>query len=263
MLQKKQTAISLANRYEHEGDSAPRKAVQRRRAHRPEVQVQKPRGGTAMRTKRLLCLGMWALGAGAFVAVSPVRLSGQQNNAAVRIDNNDIGGVVTSAKGPEAGVWVIAETTVLPTKFAKVVVTTQSDDGPERAHLVYEQNSSQRKSGLLPARVRPSLSEALPDQNVRTPGFPCSTRRPASLRSSRGEAFRPKAMSRLFAGRFKLSGRVERDFLRLTIAVIGRTGRWKRDSAFDSQNIAFTYRYKYLLFASSAFARVDMEYSLL
>ena len=31
--------------------------------------------------------------------------------AAVRIDNDDIGGVVTSAKGPEAGVWVIAETT--------------------------------------------------------------------------------------------------------------------------------------------------------
>jgi hypothetical protein len=41
----------------------------------------------------------------------------------VRIDNDDIGGVVTSAKGPEAGVWVIAETTDLPTRFAKMVVT--------------------------------------------------------------------------------------------------------------------------------------------
>ena len=38
-------------------------------------------------------------------------------------DPDDIGGVVTSAKGPEAGVWVIAETTDLPTKFAKIVVT--------------------------------------------------------------------------------------------------------------------------------------------
>ena len=28
----------------------------------------------------------------------------------VRIDADDIGGVVTSAEGPEAGVWVIAET---------------------------------------------------------------------------------------------------------------------------------------------------------
>ena len=35
----------------------------------------------------------------------------------------EIGGVVTSPKGPEAGVWVIAETTDLPTKFARIVVT--------------------------------------------------------------------------------------------------------------------------------------------
>jgi hypothetical protein len=34
-----------------------------------------------------------------------------------------ISGTVRSAAGPEAGVWVIAETTDLPTKFAKVVVT--------------------------------------------------------------------------------------------------------------------------------------------
>ena len=43
--------------------------------------------------------------------------------AAVAIDNDDIGGVVTGPKGPEAGVWVIAETTDLPTKYAKIVVT--------------------------------------------------------------------------------------------------------------------------------------------
>src|SRR2546430_15413119 len=42
---------------------------------------------------------------------------------AVPIDPDDIGGTVTSAKGPEAGVWVIAETTGLPTKFARIVVT--------------------------------------------------------------------------------------------------------------------------------------------
>jgi hypothetical protein len=34
-----------------------------------------------------------------------------------------ISGTVTSAKGPEAGVWVIAETTELATKFRKIVVT--------------------------------------------------------------------------------------------------------------------------------------------
>ena len=41
----------------------------------------------------------------------------------VPIDSDDIGGVVTGPKGPEAGVWVIAETTDLPTRFAKIVVT--------------------------------------------------------------------------------------------------------------------------------------------
>src|SRR5207249_5930997 len=35
----------------------------------------------------------------------------------------DIAGVVTSVGGPEAGVWVIAETNDLPTKFTKIVVT--------------------------------------------------------------------------------------------------------------------------------------------
>ena len=40
-----------------------------------------------------------------------------------QVGATDIGGVVTSAKGREAGVWVIAETTELPTKFARIVVT--------------------------------------------------------------------------------------------------------------------------------------------
>ena len=37
--------------------------------------------------------------------------------------SNDIAGVVTGPRGPEAGVWVIAETTDLPTRFARIVVT--------------------------------------------------------------------------------------------------------------------------------------------
>ena len=43
--------------------------------------------------------------------------------AAVAIDNDDIGGVVRAPNGPEAGVWVIAETTDLPTRYTKSVVT--------------------------------------------------------------------------------------------------------------------------------------------
>ena len=75
-----------------------------------------------MKRTKALYVGMVAVGIAAVLASWPRQLSSQQS-AAVRIDNDDIGGVVTSAKGPEAGVWVIAETTDLPTKFAKIVVT--------------------------------------------------------------------------------------------------------------------------------------------
>jgi hypothetical protein len=47
----------------------------------------------------------------------------QPQGTPVALDKDDLGGIVTSAKGPEAGVWVIAETTELPTKFVKIVVT--------------------------------------------------------------------------------------------------------------------------------------------
>jgi hypothetical protein len=77
-----------------------------------------------MKKLRVFYLAAAILGVGAFLTISPLQLSGQQStNTTVRIDNDDIGGVVTSAKGPEAGVWVIAETTDLPTRFAKMVVT--------------------------------------------------------------------------------------------------------------------------------------------
>ncbi|HET9216350.1 MAG TPA: carboxypeptidase-like regulatory domain-containing protein, partial [Terriglobia bacterium] len=80
-----------------------------------------------MRTTKLLYWG-FLIGAALLLAVFPgvmSRMSAQQNTqaAAVPIDNNDIGGIVSSSKGPEAGVWVIAETTGLPTKFSKTVVT--------------------------------------------------------------------------------------------------------------------------------------------
>jgi hypothetical protein len=58
------------------------------------------------------------------VAASLTGVDAQHKGAiAVAIDADDIGGVVTSSKGPEAGVWVIAETNDLPTKFTKSVVT--------------------------------------------------------------------------------------------------------------------------------------------
>ncbi len=68
--------------------------------------------------------GMMAAGVAACVAVSLTSISARQPAAAaVPVDADDLAGVVRSTKGPEAGVWVIAETTDLPTKFSKTVVT--------------------------------------------------------------------------------------------------------------------------------------------
>jgi hypothetical protein len=77
-----------------------------------------------MRTKNSLFSAMTAMGIALVAGLAPTSLSAQQKtDPAIRIDNNDLGGVVRSATGPEAGVWVIAETTGLPTPFAKIVVT--------------------------------------------------------------------------------------------------------------------------------------------
>src|SRR5437588_9140932 len=46
-----------------------------------------------------------------------------QRTAAAAVSVNALQGVVSSSNGPEAGVWVIAETTDLPTRFVKIVVT--------------------------------------------------------------------------------------------------------------------------------------------
>ena len=61
----------------------------------------------------------------AVLAAAPFsRVSAQQSSPpGVTVGPSDLGGVVTGPSGPEAGVWVIAETTDLPTKFAKIVVT--------------------------------------------------------------------------------------------------------------------------------------------
>src|SRR5215208_1506666 len=56
------------------------------------------------------------------IAAAPAHAQ-QAATAAVAIDNDDIGGVVRGPNGPEAGVWVIAETRDLPVRFIKIVVT--------------------------------------------------------------------------------------------------------------------------------------------
>jgi hypothetical protein len=76
-----------------------------------------------MRFKRILLASAVALAVAMGLMTQASAPASAQKGAAVAIDNDDIGGVVTSPKGPESGVWVIAETRDLPTRYTKSVVT--------------------------------------------------------------------------------------------------------------------------------------------
>ncbi len=82
-----------------------------------------------------------------------------------------IQGVVESNSGPEAGVWVIAETSDLPTQFVKIVVT--DDDGrfvlPELPDAIYD--VWVRGYGLVdssPVAIRPGAEVTLEAPLART-----------------------------------------------------------------------------------------------
>ena len=80
-----------------------------------------------MTTRRLVSgvsVGFVGIALALSVAVSLIGSTAQQAvSESIRIDDDDIGGVVTGPNGPEPGVWVIAETADLPTRFVKIVVT--------------------------------------------------------------------------------------------------------------------------------------------
>src|SRR6187549_1756345 len=80
--------------------------------HHPQTRA----GRRAVKIRRALFGGAVALLAAAVISVT---IHGQTPAAPTGF----ITGVVQGAKGPEAGVWVIAETKDLPTNFIKIVVT--------------------------------------------------------------------------------------------------------------------------------------------
>ncbi len=61
----------------------------------------------------------------AAAAILSASSASRSTAAELQIDDDDIAGVVTSAKGVEAGVWVIAESNEFKTRFAKIVVTDE------------------------------------------------------------------------------------------------------------------------------------------
>ena len=75
-----------------------------------------------------------------------------------RAADGAITGAVTSSNGPEAGVWVIAETTDLPTKFIKTVVTDGDGrylvpDLPEASYKVWVRGYGLKDSNTVQAET--------------------------------------------------------------------------------------------------------------
>ena len=101
-------------------------------------------------------LWLGAVAASALTACEPAA-------EAPTLDADDIGGVVTGAGGPEAGVWVIAETADLPTRFARIVVTDDQGrylipDLPEASYDVWVRGYGLVDSDKLPASPGTALN---------------------------------------------------------------------------------------------------------
>src|SRR5262249_48389776 len=79
-----------------------------------------------MKTARVLWGSLLAVGCAVSLSALVDPRAATQTNGAVPIDADDVAGTVTGPKGPEAGVWVIAETTDLSTRFVRIVVTDDS-----------------------------------------------------------------------------------------------------------------------------------------
>src|SRR5262249_42549447 len=83
--------------------------------------------------------------------------------ATVAIDDKSIGGVVASRFGPEAGVWVIAETKDLGTRFAKMVVTDERGryvipDLPKANYWVWARGYGLVDSDKVPGELGKTLN---------------------------------------------------------------------------------------------------------
>jgi hypothetical protein len=74
-------------------------------------------------TNTSLRTAVWAMSTSLALAGSVWAADKPADKPHIKINSKDIGGVVKSANGPEAGVWVIAETHDLPVRYIKIVVT--------------------------------------------------------------------------------------------------------------------------------------------
>ncbi len=101
--------------------------------------------------------GMPAFMAALVIAAVTALWLGVAATAQEPLDADDIGGVVRSAAGPEAGVWVIAETDDFDTRFRKIVVTDDAGryvlpDLPEADYEIWVRGYGLRDSEPVSGR---------------------------------------------------------------------------------------------------------------
>ena len=100
--------------------------------------------------------------------------------AAPAVDNDDIGGTVTGPAGPEAGIWVIAETSDLPTKFVKIVVTDDRGrylipDLPKASYAVWTRGYGlvdSSKTQAVPGKVVDLKATVAPNPHAAAQYYP-------------------------------------------------------------------------------------------
>jgi hypothetical protein len=127
--------------------------------------------------KTIRSLGLASLVAAVAALVAAAAPSGAPT---VTVGPDDIGGVVTGPRGPEAGVWVIAETHELPTKFVRIVVTDDQGrylipDLPKATYEVWVRgyglvDSPKSRSGI--GRSLPLTAVTAPDARAAAAYYP-------------------------------------------------------------------------------------------
>ncbi len=117
--------------------------------------------------------GMPALMAALVIMATTALWLGVAATAQGPLDADDIGGVVRSPSGPEAGVWVIAETDDFDTRFRKIVVSDDAGryvlpDLPDAGYDVWVRGYGLRDSEPVAARPGDSLDlDAVPAADAR------------------------------------------------------------------------------------------------
>ena len=117
--------------------------------------------------------GMPAFMAALVIMATTALWLGMAATAQGPLDADDIGGVVRGPSGPEAGVWVIAETDDFDTRFRKIVVTDDAGryvlpDLPDAEYDIWVRGYGLRDSDAVAGRPGDSLDlDAVPAADAR------------------------------------------------------------------------------------------------